>query len=179
MIAFRATFQGILFLVALLFATNSHALEFKGRQATVVVAEESLLQRFDERIDTSRLRPGNAGGTHLTMADAVTGKVDILVEKVMSILEMDPKLYGLTVVILPDTESVRQAYRKAQSNDPGYIAFYAPLEDTIYLSVADVTLQVIAHEIAHAIIYHYFRVGPSEKIHELLAQYAASQMPAE
>jgi predicted Zn-dependent protease len=42
---------------------------------------------------------------------------------------------------------------------------------TIYTSEQDISDSVIAHEIGHAVVDHFFTVKPPEKIGEMLAQY--------
>lgn len=164
-------------LLAPLLTINAHAIETKGKLALIIAEDEALLRHFDEKVDTTKLSYLKLGGERLTLAESVADKVDVVIAKVEEVLEMRPKLYGLIVAILPDHKAVQQAFLKVQGVPTDYLAFYAPREDTIYISITDVNLKILAHEVAHAIIYHYFRVGPTEKIHEVLAQYAESQMP--
>jgi hypothetical protein len=46
-----------------------------------------------------------------------------------------------------------------------------PEGNTIYVSLKDVSLGMLAHEVAHAIISSYFVVAPPEKVQEVLAGY--------
>jgi hypothetical protein len=46
----------------------------------------------------------------------------------------------------------------------------------MYLSIRDVKLRVIAHEIGHVVVDHYFDVPPPVKIHEVLAQFAETHI---
>lgn len=50
-------------------------------------------------------------------------------------------------------------------------AMYVFVENKIYLSLEDLTLGILAHEIAHAMISDYFVVPPPEKMQEVLAGY--------
>jgi hypothetical protein len=50
-------------------------------------------------------------------------------------------------------------------------SFYFHEEKTIYISTEDLDLGMLAHEIAHAIISHYFVVPPSERVQEVLSGY--------
>jgi len=52
-----------------------------------------------------------------------------------------------------------------------YIAFYSRRYETIYISVDDAHIGVLAHEISHAIMDHYFGVPPPAKINEVLGQF--------
>jgi hypothetical protein len=46
-----------------------------------------------------------------------------------------------------------------------------PADNTIYLSFNEMTLGIISHEMAHAIISNYFVTPPSPKIQEILSGY--------
>ena len=48
--------------------------------------------------------------------------------------------------------------------------------NTIYASAENFKIGVIGHEIAHAVISHYFVVQPSVKIQEVLAGYVEYQL---
>jgi predicted metalloprotease len=52
-----------------------------------------------------------------------------------------------------------------------YLAFYSLSKKTIWISVDDANLHVLAHEIGHAVVDHYFKVRPPYNIHELMAQF--------
>ena len=61
-------------------------------------------------------------------------------------------------------------------SDVDFIAFYSPKTKTVYFSLKDLYLKVFAHELAHAVIDHYFEKAPPTKIHEMLAQYVENQL---
>ncbi len=52
------------------------------------------------------------------------------------------------------------------------IGFFYHENNTIYLSLDNVTLGVLAHEVAHALISQYFVVPPPRQTQEILAGYA-------
>jgi hypothetical protein len=84
---------------------------------------------------------------------------------------MFPANLHLTVVVLPTRGDVAAIYRKKYGKNANHIAYYSLKEDTIYISVRDTSLKVIAHEIGHAIVDHYFQDRPPYTIHELMAQF--------
>ena len=49
--------------------------------------------------------------------------------------------------------------------------FYFHDDKTIYISTEDLTLGMLGHEMAHAIISHYFVVPPPTKVQEVLSGY--------
>jgi len=57
-----------------------------------------------------------------------------------------------------------------------YVAFYAPRDKVVYVSVDDADLSVLAHELTHVILDHYFGIAPPVKIHEVLAQFVEEHL---
>jgi len=56
------------------------------------------------------------------------------------------------------------------------LAFYTKETNTIYLQTEDLTIGILAHEMGHAVIEHYFVIRPPSKISELLCQYVDQQV---
>lgn len=169
---------GICCLMAALFcATAVAAEEIESRYARVVYADEGLIRAFNEEVV-----PG--GGLfslgrrpqQVTVQDELRNKLNNIVEKVMAVLEMYPKNLRFTLMLLPDAREVQRVYRENFGKEVNYIAFYSPKQKTMYLSVRDVELRVIAHEIGHVVVDHYFDVPPPVKIHEVLAQFAETHI---
>ena len=71
---------------------------------------------------------------------------------------------------------MREIFRKKYGRDVDYIAFYSPRDKTVYVSVSDVELTVLAHEIGHVIIDFYYGMATPQKIHEVLAQYVEEHL---
>ncbi len=109
--------------------------------------------------------------TIITVEDEVVAKVDIIVEKAEVVLDMFPDKLHITLVLLPDSDDVSRVYKSKYGKDVEHIAYYSLSEKTIYISVDDTSLRVLAHEVGHAIIDHYFEVRPPYTIHELMAQF--------
>jgi len=78
--------------------------------------------------------------------------------------------------MLPSDEEVQAVYKKKYREDVDFIAFYSPRDKTIFVSVPDTNLGVLAHEIAHAVIDLYYGRATPLKIHEVLAQYVESHL---
>lgn len=151
--------------------------ELKTRFTTIVYADEKLLHEFNDEIFFRRgyLFPSRRKQS-LTLYDDVAEKLDAIIERVELTLEMFPGDLKFTVTLLPDAEAVQRIYKGNYHKSVDYIAYYSPKEKTIYLSVKDINLTVLAHEIAHAVVDHYFEVPPPVKIHEMLAQHAAAHI---
>ena len=108
----------------------------------------------------------------VTLEDEVRAKLDFVVEKVEVVLDMFPDNLHFTLVLLPSAREVSGIYKKYYGKKVNHIAFYSLSKKTIYISVDDTKLQVLAHEIGHMVADHYFTVRPPYTIHELMAQFA-------
>ena len=75
-------------------------------------------------------------------------------------------------MLLKTSDDVNRIYKQKYGKKAHNIAYYSLAEDTIYISVDDARLRVLAHEIGHAVVDHYFKVRPPYNIHELMAQFA-------
>ncbi len=71
---------------------------------------------------------------------------------------------------------MQQTYRKKYGKGVDFISFYSPKYKTIFVSVKDIDLGVLAHEIAHAVIDFYYGMATPSKIQEVLAQYVESHL---
>lgn len=161
----------------LLLPAQLQAEEIKGRYVTVQFADRELLGNFNEELELGRKLSGYAQKRPVvTVADEVLAKVDTVVEKAETILEMFPDKLHIRIVLLADKDGVARVFRQKYNKSVDYLAFYSLSEDTIYLSVDDVNLEVLAHEIGHAIVDHYFDVRPPYNIHELMAQFVEKRI---
>lgn len=97
--------------------------------------------------------------------------VDRLLKRVKEVLDMWPENTGMTLRIYKNREALNEEYYKVFGNRPGYKAFYIFKYDTIYTSEEDISDSVLAHEMGHAVVDHYFSKIPPAKISELMAQY--------
>ncbi|MHB8766018.1 MAG: hypothetical protein ACYDA8_17010 [Deferrisomatales bacterium] len=150
--------------------------ELQTRHTTVVYDDEAQLHAFNNGVRLGGLGYLLWKKRAVASAEEIAGKIDGIVEKVQSILEMAPKALHVRLALLPTRREVQAAYRERFDRSADHLAFYLPAEKTVFLSVEDVTLPVFAHELAHAVIDHYFDVPPPVKIHELLAQYVVLQI---
>lgn len=101
----------------------------------------------------------------------ISSLFDSIYLEVSDILDIHIYSFHATIKILSDKEKmadVLEKYLKKRINMPSY---YFQSKNTIYISFDDLTLGMLAHEIAHAIISHYFVVAPSEKVQEVLSGY--------
>lgn len=104
--------------------------------------------------------------------DKVRYQISALFRRAEEILDMQPPNMHLNIKIFHSRSELNDEYfRIFNSREGEYKSFYIHKYDTIYTSEEDISDSVIAHEMGHAIVDHYFAVIPPEKVRELLASY--------
>ncbi len=121
------------------------------RFATIHYSDDREISDFLWRITGKRLALTDS-------AELVKNRVDELVERVETLLEMYPSPFQFSIQLEAHT-----------LQDP--VALFYHRTRTITLAIDRVTDGVLAHEMAHAVINAYFPVPPPEKAQEILAQY--------
>lgn len=153
------------------------AKEAKSRYATLWYSSQELLTDFNEEIKLGRnLSAFVRKAKVVTVEDEVLAKIDTIIEKAETILEMFPDQLHMKIVLLKEASDVARVFKEKYGKNVNYVAFYSLSEDTIYISVDDAKLAVLAHEIGHAIIDHYFKVRPPYNVHELMAQFVEKRI---
>jgi hypothetical protein len=153
------------------------AREAKGRYATLRYSSQEVLKDFNEELELGRnlnafMRKKNV----VSVEDEVLAKIDAIIEKAETILEMFPDKLHMYIVLLENSGDVARVFKEKYGKNVNYVAFYSLSEDTIYISVDDTRLAVLAHEIGHAIVDHYFKVRPPYNVHELMAQFVEKRI---
>jgi hypothetical protein len=156
--------------------TVSSENEVKSRYITIKYVGEDHLKRFNKSISLGSLSYLMANRKSITVIDEIKNKVDVVFERVETILEMFPKDLHITIVLLPSDEEVQKIFRSKYGKDVDFISFYSPRDKTIYISVRDIRIGVLAHEMAHAIIDLYYATPPPENEQEVLAQYVETHL---
>lgn len=104
-------------------------------------------------------------------AKRIKQPVDQIALDVLDCLGLDNAPYRFRIVLRGNAKDVQEHY-KAKYGKTLNSHSYASREDAAcYISVADVSLRVIAHELAHAALNKYFTTDKMpNKLHELIAQ---------
>jgi hypothetical protein len=115
--------------------------------------------------------------------DGLDEFVDALFERVQSTLDMPLPQLRVNIRLYQSSEELLAEYCRVQdlgasgsaggrgTHQDKPLAFYRKKTNTIYLCTEDVTIGILAHEMGHAVIEHYFVIRPPSKISELLCQY--------
>jgi len=150
--------------------------ELEAKHATIVYSDNRQLSDFNRGVRMGSLLYLMFNQKSVEAAREAREKVDAVVERVQAILDMFPRSLRFKLVLLRGKEDVGDAYQKKFSRRADFIAFYSPEDKTVYVSVDDVSLAVLAHEIAHVVVDSYFEVSAPVRVHEVLAQYVEAQI---
>ncbi len=163
-----------LFLALSVSAANG--LEVKTRNASVIYEKEDLLRKFNRNVRLGSLSYAARNRTSITVEDEVRNKVDVILDRVKAVLAMFPGNLNFTIILLQSDTDVQKVYTGKFGKKVDFISFYAPRDKTVYISVDDVRLGVLAHELAHVVIDFYYETPTPVKIHEVLAQFVESHL---
>lgn len=169
----RAILTGLFFIMS---ASLAFGYELKTQYATIIYENENLLRQFNKEVSLGSLSYLIRNKTSITADDEVKNKLDAIVERIETILDMFPKELKFKIILLPSDTDVQKIYRNKYRRNVDYIAFYSPRDKTIFISVNDISLGVLAHELAHVIIDRYYGIPTPVNIHEILAQYVESHL---
>ncbi|MCP3874536.1 MAG: hypothetical protein GY699_15445 [Desulfobacteraceae bacterium] len=100
-----------------------------------------------------------------------TLKIDSIFERVQEILDMRKKIQKIVVHVYSDRKSLEAAFVKVYKQDCPFKAWYEYKTNTVSLNVKDMNEGMLAHELAHGIIDHFFKVRPPKDTAEILAIY--------
>lgn len=104
-------------------------------------------------------------------AGSLAKKLDSLYEKVQRILDMRGNLKKVRINVYPNTTKLHEAYRTITGRECHIRAWYIFEVNTIYVNNDDIDTGMLAHEMAHSIVDHFFAVRPPEATAEILAVY--------
>jgi hypothetical protein len=163
-------------LLVFIFSSVSFAYELKSRYTTIIYTGDDQIRRFNREISLGSLSYLLKSNPSITAEDELKNKMDVLIERVETILEMYPKELRFNIALLSSDNEVQDVFREKYYRTVDYIAFYSPRDKTLYVSVKDIELGVLAHEIAHVVIDFYYGMATPTKIHEVLAQYVENHI---
>jgi hypothetical protein len=106
-----------------------------------------------------------------TVNDILSKTLDGLYQEVSDILDIHIYSFKGTIQVFADRQSLARFFKQTYGMDFNERSIYYFEKDIIYISLADMTVGMLGHEIAHAIISHYFVVPPPAKVQEVLCGY--------
>ena len=103
-------------------------------------------------------------------------KIDAIFKRAREILDMQKKIKNIHINIYPDSKELKRAYSIIYRGKCNIRAWYRFRNHTVYINARDVHAGMLAHEIAHGIIDHFFKVKPPSETAEILARYVDSHL---
>ena len=148
-----------------------HTLETK--YTKIVHQYESDFIKLESEIEYAHDWQGQSlsESVHKDFKVRLSHKVDVLFERVQQILDMRSRTKKVKIKIYPDKKALRLAYFALFYKKCRLKAWYLFERNTVYVTVEDIHAGMLAHELAHAIIDHYFSVRPPKATAEILARY--------
>jgi len=156
---------------------------YQSKLVTINYNDKHLLEEFEKKIRPSSFSYAlNAiflgeGGIS---KDASLGEfVDALFQRVQQILGMPLPSLKVKIQLLKDQKDVSWTYASIAAKLTKAPAFYWQKTNTIYLDPHEVSRGILAHEMGHAVIDHYFVIRPPPKIAEMLCQYVDKEISSQ
>ncbi len=110
-------------------------------------------------------------------ANDLSGNIDALYLRVCSILDMHLYSFRGKIKVCRDYNQLNAIYEGLFDKDlSNRSSFFVFSNNSIYISADSFKREILGHEIAHAIISHYFVVLPPVKVQEVLAGYVEYQL---
>lgn len=107
----------------------------------------------------------------ISIEDIISDKFDAIFNKAEEILDMYPAKIHVAINIYKNQEDLDKVYEEFFNEKNKAASFYIYKTNTIYTVESQLTENILAHEMAHCIIDHYFVILPPRKIQEMLAVY--------
>jgi len=102
--------------------------------------------------------------------------VDQMFQRVQIILEMPKPDLKININLYRNQDELSEVFAAISGKPTQSPAFYSAQTNTIYVHIERISPGILAHEMAHAVIAHYFIISPPEKIAEILCQYVDKEV---
>jgi hypothetical protein len=134
-------------------------------------------KQVNRQISTWSIRPQvRPGGEAQTPERQLAAKCDTIFRRAQELLDMYPPGIHVTIQVAQHHRQIKNVHAARYGHGTEAIAFYMFENNTIYATAGELSESVLAHEMAHCIIDHYFGVRPPRKIEEMLAMYVDAHL---
>jgi len=106
---------------------------------------------------------------------ALASKLDALFREVQTLLDMRKAVDRVTITVYTDRQQMVNALAQTTGAGRQRRAWYSRKQNTIFVSVDQLSEDILAHEMALAVIYQYMEVPPPRTTARILAAYVDSQ----
>ncbi len=142
------------------------------RDCTLWIDPALTPDQVNRRISVWWIRPQVAAPKGADLEAQLGAKCDTIFQRVEEVIDMHPPGVHVTVLVARNQGKIAGIHAARYGHGVDADAFYAFENNTIYAAYPELSESVLAHEMAHAIIDHYFGTRPPRKIEEMLAIYA-------
>ncbi len=153
-------------------AQEEGSLIVEGKYFSLYAARSLNLSRVLTKVNFNYLLHDDSfGGKTADASSMLASTLDALYSEVSDILDIHMYTFHGSIRIVADKDALNAFFRQSYGVDFRDPSVYVHEKNTIYISLADLTIGMLGHEIAHAIMSHYFVVPPPTKVQEVLAGY--------
>jgi hypothetical protein len=159
-------------------------ISIQGQSITIWCLPDANLRKLEARLRTRDV-PMNQeyrallSNHSLSIEDRLKARIEIILLRVEDILGMDPKDLHVKIRIFKTRQEMNDAYAWMFNEQANFKSFYMHYFRSIYSNEQDFLDSVMAHELGHAVIDHYFSVPPPTRMAELMATYVDAQLDQE
>ena len=153
----------------------------EGRYFTVHYSPQIDISKLSQQLNITaadKILAGKSIGEDIASEPELAKMIDILYGLVGDMMDMHIYNFKGSIKICQDQAQLNNIYRNLFGKDLAsyMVSFYLNDTSTVYISGENFRREVLGHEIAHAIINHYFVVSPPVKVQEILAKYIEYQL---
>ena len=160
------------FLIFLLIVFPLEAKTIKSRYFNINFYGDVDLVEFLKKINVDFIKLDDIFKNNIKNLDSIIiESIDNLYLEVSDILDIHIPGYKGRINIFHSKEDFDNAIYSLGINNSKLSSIFLPDNNTIYILEEKLTLGILAHEIAHAIICNYFITPPPTKVSEILAGY--------
>jgi hypothetical protein len=114
--------------------------------------------------------------TPLDLRQHVSMALDVLYLEIANILDMQPQGFSIRLEVYPDQSQVKEIKQVFNVQSPSDAAVFVFMQDRILVSLDELSVAALGHEIAQAIIARYFVVPPPDRVSGVLTEYVDRQL---
>jgi hypothetical protein len=146
----------------------------KGNKVFLYYLPGASLGKIESRLGTRQLPLSPQYRRLFTSRDypietRINARLQFLMMRVEDILGMKPFIPKLSIELYRTRKDMQAAYASQEGINIDARSFYVHKHALIFSSEQDLIDSIIAHEMAHAVIDHYFKAPPPAQVAELLA----------
>ena len=151
--------------------------QIKSRYFSIYVKDGVDMDRLAMRVAVpASIKASIRSSTAGFQADRLEDQFDLLYLAVYEILEVHLKQFQSSVKVCDNATCLSDVAERLFGQEIKSGGFYVVALDALYVDSDNVTLNILGHELAHAVLSKYFVVPPSERIQEVLAGYVEYQL---